>query len=168
MIQPSHLCLPLFLLLSVFLSIRVFSNESAIHIRWPKYWSFSLSISPSNEYLGFVSFRTALAVQGTLTSLLQHHSSKASVLRHSASFMVQILDCVILWKNVASNTGLSGTLSLSLSLPLFVYKRKPVGQGLAWTQHSITRASPRRSGAAFSSDQYLVKAHQRGCLLETL
>ena len=161
---PNHLilCHPLLLLPSIFPSIRVFSNESAIHIRWPKYWSFSLSISPSNEYLGFVSFRTALAVQGTLTSLLQHHSSKASVLQHSASFMVQILDCVILWKNVASNTGLSGTLSLSLSLPLFVYKRKPVGQGLAWTQHSITRASPRWSGPAFSSDQYLVKVYQRG------
>ena len=119
-VMPSKhliLCHPLLLLPSIFPSIRVFSSESAIHIRWPKYWSFSLSISPSNEYLGFVSFRTALAVQGTLTSLLQHHSSKASVLQHSASFMVQILDCVILWKNVASNTGLCGTLSLSLSLP---------------------------------------------------
>ena len=113
-VMPSnHLILsrPLLLLPSIFLSIRVFSNESAIHLRWPKYWSFSLSISPSNEYSGFVSFRIdwldLLAVQGTLTSLLQHHSSKASVLQHSAFFVVQISDCVMLWKNVASNTGLS-------------------------------------------------------------
>ena len=95
-VMPSnHLILsrPLLLLPSIFLSIRVFSNESAIHLRWPKYWSFSLSISPSNEYSGFVSFRIdwldLLAVQGTLTSLLQHHSSKASVLQHSAFFIVQ-------------------------------------------------------------------------------
>ena len=168
-VMPSnHLILCGLLLLppSIFPSIRVFSNESVLRIRWPEHWSFSFSISPSNEYSALISFRMhwldLLAVQGTLKNLLQHHSSKASVLQHSASFMVQILDCVILWKNVASNTGLSGTLSLSLSLPLFVYKRKPVGQGLAWTQHSITRASPRWSGPAFSSDQYLVKVYQRG------
>ena len=90
--QLSHPPLPLLLLPSVFLSIRVFSNESALHIRWPKYWSFSFSINPSNEYLGLIPFRMdwldLLAVQGTLKSLLQHHSSKASVLRHSAFFMV--------------------------------------------------------------------------------
>ena len=87
------LCCPLLLLPSIFPSIRVFSNESALHIRWPKYWSFSFSISPSNEYSEFVSFRIdwfdLLAVQGLLKSLLQHHSSKASILRHSAFFMVQ-------------------------------------------------------------------------------
>jgi len=79
---------------SIFPSIRVFSNESVLCIRWPKHWSFSFSISPSNEYSGLISFRMGwldhLAVQGTLKSLLQHHSSKASILRRSAFFMVQI------------------------------------------------------------------------------
>ena len=84
----------LLLLPSIFPSIRVFSNESALHIRWPKYWSFSFSISPSNEHPGLISFRRdclgLLAVQGTLKSLLQHHSSKASTLWHSAFFTVQL------------------------------------------------------------------------------
>ena len=86
-VMPSNhliLCHPLLLLLSIFSSIRVFSNESVLCLRWPKYWSFSFSISPSDEYLGLISFRTdwldLLAVQGTLKSLLQHHSSKASIL----------------------------------------------------------------------------------------
>ena len=96
-VMPSNhliLCCPLLLLPSIFLIIRVFSNESVLCIRWPKYWSFSFSISPSNEYSGLISFRIdlfdLLAVQGTLKSLLQHHSSKASVLRRSAFFMVQL------------------------------------------------------------------------------
>ena len=88
------LCCPLLLLPSIFPSIRVFSNESALGIRWPKYWSFSFSISPSNEYSGLMSFKMdwldLLAVQGTLKSLLQHHSSKASILHHSAFFIVQL------------------------------------------------------------------------------
>ena len=88
------LCRPLLLLPSIPPSIRVFSNESALHIRWPKYWSLSFSISLSNEHPGLISFRMTwldlLAVQGTLKSLLQHHSSKASVLWHSAFFMVQL------------------------------------------------------------------------------
>ena len=88
------LCRPLLLLPSIFPSIRVFSYESVLHIRWPKYWSFSFSISPSNEYLGLISFRMdwldLLAVQGTLKSLLQHHSSDASILQHSAFFIVQL------------------------------------------------------------------------------
>jgi len=95
--MPSNhliLCHPLLLLPSVFPSIRVFSNESVFHIRWPKYWSFSFSISPSNEYSGLISFRMDwlyhLAVQGTLKSLLQHHSSKASILWRSAFFIVQL------------------------------------------------------------------------------
>ena len=95
--MPSNhliLCHPFLLLPSIFPSIRVFSNESALHIRWPKYWSFSLSITPSNEHPGLTSFRMdwldLLAVQGTLNSLLQHHSSKASILRHSAFFIVQL------------------------------------------------------------------------------
>ena len=91
-IQPSHL--PLLLLPSMFPSIRLFSNESVLHIRWPKYWSFSFNISSSNEYSGLISFRIdwldLLAVQGTLKSLLQHHSSKASILHCSAFFMVQL------------------------------------------------------------------------------
>ena len=92
----SHLilCSPLLLLPSIFPSIRVFSNESALHIRWLKYWSFSFNISPFNEHPGLISFRMdwldLLAVQGTLKSLLQHHSSKASILQHSAFFIVQL------------------------------------------------------------------------------
>ena len=89
------LCRPLLLLPSIFSSIRVFSNESVLHIRWPKYWSFSFSISPSNEYSGLISFRMdwldLLAVQGTLKSLLQHHNSKVSIFRCSAFFIVQLL-----------------------------------------------------------------------------
>ena len=96
-VMPSNhliLCCPLLLLASIFPSIRVFSNESALCIRWPKYWSFSFSISPSNEHPGLISFRMdwldPLAVQGTLKSLLQHYSSKASILWCSAFFIVQL------------------------------------------------------------------------------
>ena len=94
--SPNYLilCHPLLLLPLIFSGIRVFSNESVLHIRWPKYWSFSFSISPSNEYSGLISFRMdwldLLAVQGALKSLLQHHSSKASILRPSAFFIVQL------------------------------------------------------------------------------
>ena len=94
--MPSNhliLCHPILLLPQIFPSIRVFSNESALHIRWPEYYSFSFNISPSNEHPGLISFRTdwsdLLAVQGILKSLLQHHSSKASILGHSAFFIVQ-------------------------------------------------------------------------------
>ena len=97
LVIPSHhliLCCPLLLLPTIFPSIGVFSYESGFRIRWPKYWSFSFSISPSNEYLGLISLRTdwfdLLAVQGTLKSLLQQHSSKASILWHSAFFIVQL------------------------------------------------------------------------------
>ena len=96
-VMPSNhliLCRSLLLLPSILPSIRVFSNESALQITWPKYWSFSFSISPSNEYAGLISFRIdwldLLAVQGTLKSLLQHHSSKASILQHSTFFIVQL------------------------------------------------------------------------------
>ena len=102
-VMPSNhliLCCPLLLPPSIFPSIRVFSNESALHIRWPKYWSFSFDISPSNEHPGLISFSMdwlgLLAVQGTLKSLLQHHNSKASILRRSAFFTVQLSH---LWKN---------------------------------------------------------------------
>ena len=96
MMSSNHLilCCPGLLLPSIFPSIRVFSSESVLHIRWPKYWSFRFSISPSNEYSGLISFRMdwlyLLAVQGTLKSLLEHHSSKASFLRCSAFFIVQL------------------------------------------------------------------------------
>ena len=96
-VMPSNhliLCRPFLLLSSIFPSIRVFSNESALHIKWPKYWIFSFSISPSNEYSGLLSFRIdsldLLAVQGTLKGVLQHHSSKASILQHSPFFIVQL------------------------------------------------------------------------------
>ena len=97
LVMPSRhliLCMPLLLLPSIFPSIWVFSDQSVLLIRWPKYWSFSFSISPSNEYLGLISFRIdwfyLLAVQGTLKSLLHHHSSKASIFRCSAFFIVQL------------------------------------------------------------------------------
>ena len=97
LVMPSNhviLCHPLLLLPSIFPSIRVFSNKSVLHVRWPKYWSFSLNISPFNEYSELISFRMdwldLLAVRGTLKSLLQHHSSKASILQCSVFFIVQI------------------------------------------------------------------------------
>ena len=97
LVMPSNhliLCWPLLLPSSIFPSIRVFSSESVLCMRWPKYWSFSFSISPINEYSGLISFRMdwldLLAVQGTLKSLLQHHSSKAAILQHSAFFIVQL------------------------------------------------------------------------------
>ena len=109
------LCHPLLLLPSIFPSIRVFSNESALHIRWPKYWSFSFSISPSSEYSGLISFRMDwfdfLTVQGTLKSLLQHHNSKASVLRCSAFFMVQL-----------SHPYMTTTKTTALTIRTFVSK----------------------------------------------
>ena len=107
-VMPSNhlsLCRPLLLLPSIFPSIRVFSNESVLHIRWPKYWSFTFSISPSNEYSGLISFRidwfNLLAVQGTLKSL-QHHSSKASIFQCSAFFTVQLTHaCITTGKTIA-------------------------------------------------------------------
>ena len=109
LVTPSNhlfLCHPLLLLPSIFPSIRVFSNESVLCIRWPKYWSFSFNISPSNEYSGLISFRIdwldLLAIQGTHKSLLQHHSSKASILRCSAFFIVQLsYPYMTTWKTIA-------------------------------------------------------------------
>ena len=105
-VMPSShliLCCPLLLLPSIPPSIRVFSNESTLHMRWPKYWSFSFSISPSKEHPGPISFRMdwldLFAVQGTLKSLLQHHSSKASILWCSAFFIVQLAHPFMTWKN---------------------------------------------------------------------
>ena len=108
MMPSNHhiLCSPLLILPSVFHSIRVFSNESLLWIRWPKYWNFNFSISPSNEYSGLISFRIdwldLLSVQGTLKTLLQHHSSKASILQHSAFFIVQLSHLIHdYWKTIA-------------------------------------------------------------------
>ena len=113
-------CPPLLLPPSIFPSIRVFSNESALHMRWPKFWSFSFSISPSKEHLGLISFRMdwlgLLAVQGTLKSLLQHHSSKASILRHSAFFTVQL-------SHPYMTTGKTIALAISILISLFYYRQ---------------------------------------------
>ena len=115
----NHLILyrPLLLLPSIFPSIRVFSNESALCVRWPKYWSFSFSISPSNEYSGLISFRIdvfdLLAVQGTLKTLLQQHSSKASIFQHSAFFIVQL-----------SHTYVTTRKTIALTKRTFVFKVK--------------------------------------------
>ena len=105
-VKPSNhliLCCPLLLLPSIFPSIRGFSNESALRIRWPKFWSFSFNISPSNEHSGLISFRMdwldLLAVQGTARSLLQHYNSKASILRRSAFFIIQLSSIHDYWKN---------------------------------------------------------------------
>ena len=126
-VMPSNhliLCHPLLLPPSIFLNIRVFSSESALCIRWPKYWSFRLSISPSNEYSGLISFRMdwfdLLAVQGTLKSLLQHHSSNTSVLQHSAFFIVQFSHPYMTnGKTIAltRRTFVGKVMSLLLSVP---------------------------------------------------
>ena len=124
-VMPSYhliLCHPLLLLHSIFPSIKVFSNESTLHIRWPKYWSFSFSISPSNEYSRVISFRidwfNLLAVQGTLKSLLQHHSSKASIHQRSVFFIVQLSHpYVTTGKNIALTTWNFVSKEMSLLFP---------------------------------------------------
>ena len=131
-IQPSHPLSSLLLLPSIFPSIRVFSSESALHITWPKYWSFSFSISPSNEYSGLISFRMdwldLLAVQGTFKSLLQHHSSEASILQCSAFLLVQLshpymttgkTTALTRWTFVGKVMSLLLILCLGLSLLFF-------------------------------------------------
>ena len=110
-IQPSHALPPSSPFAFIFPSIRVFSNKSALRIRWPKYWSFSFNISPSNEYSGLISFRVdwfdLLAAQGALKSLLQHHSSKASILQRSGFFLVQLSHLYVI-TGKASNAGKGG------------------------------------------------------------
>ena len=120
-VMPSNhliLCHPLLLLPSIFPTMRVFSNESTLHIRWPKYWSFSLSISSSNEHPRLISFRMDwldfLAVQGTFKSLIQHHSSKASILQHSAFFIVQLS-----W--LLEKTGKEKTEESIISAPYYFF-----------------------------------------------
>ena len=128
LVMPSNhliLCFPLLLLPSILpSSIRVFSNESALHVRWPKYWSFSFNISPSNEHPGLISFRMDWldlhAVQGTLKSLPQHHSSKASILQHSAFFVVQLSHpSMTTGKTIAltRRTFVGKVMSLLLNMP---------------------------------------------------
>ena len=113
LVMPSNhliLCCPLFLLPSIFPSIRIFSNESVLPIRWPNYWSSSFNISPSSEYSGLISFRIdwfeILPVQGTLKSLIQHHSSKASILWHSAFFAIQLSHVLYFLSKVTPQLGL--------------------------------------------------------------
>ena len=125
LVMPSNhliLCHPILFLPSVFPSIRVFSSESVLHIKWPKYWSCSFSISPSNEYSGLISFRIDwfdfLAVQRTLKSLLQHHSSKASVLWHSAFFTVHLSH---LYMTTGKTIALTIRTFLFLSLGTYLY-----------------------------------------------
>ena len=128
-VMPSShpiLCRPLLLLPSVFPSIRVFSNESALLIRWPKYWSFSFHISPFNEYSELISFRMdwldLLAVQGTLKSLLQHHSSKASILQCSSFFIVQLSHpYMTTGKNIALSRWLCLCLCWQSNISAFQY-----------------------------------------------
>ena len=145
-VMPSNsliLCHPFLLLPSIFPSIRVFSNELALCIRWPKYWNFSFSISPSNEYSGLISFRIdwfdLLAVQGTLKSLPQHHSSKSSIFRCSAFFMVQLSSVHNYWKNHSLTiwTFISKVMSLLFStLSRFVIALLPKSKCLliSWLQ----------------------------------
>ena len=124
-VMPSNqlvLCCPLLLLPSIVPSIRVFSSESALYIRWPKYWSFSFSISPSKEYSGLISFRIdwfdLLVVQGTLKSLLQHHSSKASILRHSAFFIVKLSHPYMITGKTIALTRQSFVGKVRISVPV--------------------------------------------------
>ena len=144
---PNHLiiCCPLLLLPSIFPSIRVFSNESVLCIRWPKDWSFSFSVSPSNEYSELISFRMnwldLLAVQGTLKSLLQHHSSKASILRCSAFFMVQV-------SHPHRTTGKTTALTAAAAAKPFqscptpcdpIDCSQPAPQSLGFSRHELER-----------------------------
>ena len=140
--MPSNrliLCHPLLFLPSIFPIIMVFSNESALHIRWPKYWSFSFNISPSNEYPGLVSFRMdwlhLLAVQGTLKSLLQHHSSKTSILQRSALFIVELSHPYLTTGKTIALTG--RTFVDKVVSPLF----NTLSLHLKYTKNSYTSTS---------------------------
>ena len=154
------LCRPLLLLPSIFTSIRVFSNESALRIWWPKYWSFSFNTSPSNEHSGLISCRMVsldlLAVQGTLKSLLQHHSSKASILRCSAFFIVQLSHPhMTTGKTIALTrwTFVSKVMSLFFNkLARLVITFLPRSKQ-KWISSYITQSSPNRINAAAKSLQ---------------
>ena len=150
-VMPSNhliLCHSLLLPPSIFPSIRVFSNESVLHIRWPKYWSFNFSISPSNEHSGLISFRMdwldLLAVQGTLKSLLQHHSSKASILLCSASFIVQLSHPYMTTgkiKALIRQTFVGKVMSLlfsMLSMSVITFLPKSTQIGTEWNLGGVT------------------------------
>ena len=132
-VMPSNhliLCCPLLLPPSIFPNIRVFSSESALHIKWPQYWSFSFNISPSNEYSGLISFRMdwldLLEVQETLKSLLQHHSSKASILQCSAFFIVQLSHPYMTTGKTISSTGWTSVGRVIMSLLVSMLSRLAV------------------------------------------
>ena len=165
--MPSNhliLCRPLLLLPSILPSLRVFSSESVLHIRWPRYWSFSLNISPSNEHPGLISFRMdwldLLAVQGTLKSLLQHHSSKASILRHLAFFIVQLSHpYMITGKTIALTRGtfVGKVMSLlfnMLSRLVITFRPRSKCLLISWLQSPsavILEAPPQIKSATVSS-----------------
>ena len=149
LVMPSNhliLCRPLLLLPSIFPSIRVFSNELVLHIRWPKYWSFSFSISPSKEYSGLISFRIdwldLLAVRGTLKNLLQHHSSKASVLGGSDFFIVQLSHP---YMTTGKTIALTGRTFVGKVMSLLRSQSTVMRRGGAWSCVSILG----RAGRAF-------------------
>ena len=183
----SHLilCCPLLLPPSVFPSIKVFSDESSLHMRWSKYWSFSFSISPSNEHPGLISFRMdwldLLAVQGTLKSLLQHHSSKASILQHSAFFTVQLSHPYMItgktitftrWTFVGKVTSplfnmlsrlvitfLPRSKHLLISWLQSPWQPTPVflpGKFHGWRVHGITKSQTRLSDFTFTSTTIII------------
>ena len=159
----SHLILP-----SIFLSIRVFSNESALRIRWPKYWSFSFSISPSNEYSGLISFRMdwldLLAVQGTLKSLLQHHSSKASIFWHLAFFYCSALTSIYdYWTFIGKVTSLVFNM-LSRFFIGFLPKSKRLL--ISWLQSpSSVVLEPKNSTNGFRSNGLISSVQNSVCIL---
>ena len=142
-VMPSNhliLCCPLLLLPSIFPSIRIFSNESVLRIRWPKYWSFSFSNSPSSEYSGLISFRMdwldLVAVQGTLRSLLQHHSSLASILRRSAFFIVQLSH-----PYMATGKNIALTRRTFVGPPPLLYSlQTPILMQSSWATYYIARS----------------------------
>ena len=144
------LCRPFLLLPSIPPSIRVFSNESTLHIRWPKYWSFSFSISTSKEHIGLISFRMdwldLLAVQGTLKSLLQHHSSKASILWHSVFFTVQLLHPYMTTGKTIALTRQT-FVGKVMSLLLNMLSRLVIGEGNGTPLHYSCLENPMDGGA---------------------
>ena len=170
-------CCPL-LLPSIFPSIRVFSNESALRIRWPKCWSFSFNISPSNEHSGLISFRNdwwyLLAVQGTLKSLLQRHSSKASILRHSAFFIVQLSDpymttgkTIALTRQTFVDKGLSLLFNMLPRLVITFLPRRRKYLLILWLQSpSAVILEPRKIKSATIKKKYPQKmnTHTTPCL----
>ena len=172
--MPSNnliLCCPLLLLPSIFPSIKVFSNESALHIRWPKYWSFSFSISPSNEYSGLISFRMdwldLLAVQDTLKSLLQHHRSKASILQGLAFLMVQLSHshmntgktiALTRWTYVGKVMSLLFNM-LSRLVITFLPRSKRF-TSILWYVNYISKEQTKKSNKTISDDDTCFKENQ--------